>query len=756
MVVSYHSQSPKFGSAIIPESYRLTTTSENPHNVAEIAVPGPFAGPLSYRIMPGQQPLQGGRCLVPLRSREVLGIVTGTRPSNAGDSDALKAIIRVIDASPLLSPDVLQLARWVSRYYLYDIYPAFMLALPALLRVGDHAQLKDEPLLVLTIAGQHLDPDKLKGSRQRDALAALQSMQHNGQRCKASELRARGIERAHWKSLEQKRLLKQEAASLNPNTPQGQLRQPSLDLNDDQSAALKALPTEGFAVQLLEGVTGSGKTEVYLQAMSRTLALGKRVLVLVPEIGLTPQTLARFEQRFQDQLVTLHSGLTDKHRNNAWLRAQGGEAGIILGTRSAVLTPIPDLGLIVVDEEHDASYKQQDTLRYHARDLAIYRARLLNIPVILGSATPSLESLHNAYEGRYQHRQLQQRAQGQQRARLETIDMRKQQQQHGVSERLLHRIRQHLDGDNQVLLFLNRRGYAPSWFCHQCGWMSDCPFCDARLTYHRGRHQMLCHHCGHQERPANQCPDCGSSDLTPLGAGTERAEEALSTWFPTTPIIRFDRDSVANTRDLEHQLARAHADGPAILVGTQMLAKGHHFNRVTLVGIIDMDAGLFSADFRARERMGQLLVQVSGRSGRGERAGEVVLQTFHPDHPFFTPLLEQDYPAFAAQLLAERQRSGLPPFGFLACLRSDSAYPQRAEQLLKEMAQRLLAEPGIRVFGPLPALLSRRAGKHRFTLLVQSDQRSRLHTALQPLVAGYPRQQRHLSWHLDIDPIDLM
>lgn len=734
----------------------MTTNSEHPPRIADITVPGPFAGPLSYRIEPGQTPVPGTRCLVQLRSRQVVGVVTQIRTTSPGDSDTLKSIVQVLDEQPLLSPDVLQLAQWVSRYYLYDAYPAYMLAFPAALRAGEAAALNDEPRLELTVAGAHLNPYQLKGQRQRDALTLLQSLNQSGQACTPALLRARGVERAHWKGLVDKRLLKQQKAQLIPATPDGTLRQDALALNPDQSAALDAFPTEGFTVQLLEGVTGSGKTEVYLQAMQRALARGKRVLVLVPEIGLTPQTLARFQQRFQDSLVALHSGLTDKQRNNAWLRAQAGEASIILGTRSAVLTPIPDLGLIVVDEEHDASYKQQDTLRYHARDLAIYRARLLNIPAMLGSATPSLESLHNAQQGRYQHQQLQQRAQGQKRARLETIDMRKQRQEHGVSERLLHRIREHLDNGNQVLLFLNRRGYAPSWFCRQCGWMSDCPFCDARLTYHRGRHQMLCHHCGHQEKPQQQCPDCGSTDLTPLGAGTERAEEALTAWFPDMPIIRFDRDSVASARDLEQQLSRAQADGPAILVGTQMLAKGHHFERVTLVGIIDMDAGLFSADFRARERMGQLLVQVSGRSGRGDLSGEVVLQTFHPDHPFFTPLLEQDYPAFSAQLLAERQRSGLPPFGFLACLRSDSAYPQRAEQLLKEMASRLLAEPGIRVFGPLPALLSRRAGKHRFTLLVQSDQRSRLHTALQPLVADYPRQQRHVSWHLDIDPIDLM
>jgi primosomal protein N' (replication factor Y) len=334
--------------------------------------------------------------------------------------------------------------------------------------------------------------------------------------------------------------------------------------------------------------------------------------------------------------------------------------------------------------------------------------------------------------------------------------MRSQSHEHGVSLRLRHRVAQHLASGHQVLLFLNRRGYAPSWFCGHCGWMADCPMCDARLTYHRGRHQLLCHHCGYQTPPVTTCPDCQSQELLPLGAGTERAEEALLEWFPETPIIRFDRDTVATETRLNQQLEKAQQDGPAILVGTQMLAKGHHFERVTLVAIVDMDAGLFSADYRARERMGQLLVQVAGRAGRGELQGEVVLQSWHPDHPFFEPLLDQNYRRFADQLLGERERSGLPPFGYLACLRSDSAYPRQAEDLLGEMASTLLTQPGIRVFGPLPAILSRRAGKHRFILLVQSARRSQLHSALAPLVRQYPRQQRHLSWHLDIDPLDLM
>ena len=743
---------PKIGSAIIPESDRLTTTLASTVTIADVVVPGPFQAPLSYCLPPTGEVLPGQRVRVPLRKKTVVGLVTGSRQVSEEEAGRLKPVEAILDEKPLVEASLLAIADWISRYYLYDAHSAYLLALPATLRNGDEATLAEEEQVALTVAGEHLEPGQLKGERQQQALAWLQAHGPGT----PSELRAQGIQRPHWQGLVKKRLARTEAASASPGTPVGELKQPPLPLNDDQQAALDALQLGRFNTLLLEGITGSGKTEVYLQAMARVLNAGQRVLVLVPEIGLTPQTLARFQQRFGDKLVALHSGLNDRQRHNAWLRAKTGEAAIVLGTRSAVLTPIPDLGLIVVDEEHDSSFKQQDTLRYHARDVAIYRARQTGIPVILGSATPSLESLHNAQSGRYRHARLQQRAQGHRLDRLETIDMRRQQHQDGLSERLVHRVRQHLDSGNQVLLFLNRRGYAPSWFCTACGWMADCPFCDARLTYHRSRHMTLCHHCGYQARPETTCPDCGSHELMPLGAGTERAEEALGQLFGDVPIIRFDRDAITSAKTLDAQLSRTHEAGPAILVGTQMLAKGHHFDRVTLVGILDMDAGLFSADFRAREKMGQLLIQVAGRAGRGERAGEVVLQSWHPDHPFFEPLLNQDYASFAQQLLTERERSGLPPFGYLACLRSDSAYPKRAEQWLGEMAERLLATGEVRVFGPLPAILSRRAGKHRFILLVQCQSRARLHAVLEPLVRDYPRQHRHVSWHLDIDPIDLM
>ncbi|MCH8532243.1 MAG: primosomal protein N' [Saccharospirillum sp.] len=728
------------------------TTTERPQNRRiDVMVPGPFAGPLSYQWQ-GPAPEPGMRVKAPLRNKTVVGVVVSSQPAEDSELTSLKPLVEVLDAVPLLDDALLKVAAWMGRYYLYDASSPYLLALPATLRKGEPAVTQQEPVLQLTVAGQHLEAEQLRGTKQREALKIMQARGP----ATATTLRQWGVERAHWQGLKKKRFVEEASSVTTARAPTGSLSSPPLALTEPQAHALHQLRDKAFNVVLVEGVTGSGKTEVYLQAMARTLAAGKRVLVLVPEIGLTPQTLSRFQQRFTDSLVALHSGLSDRQRHNAWMMACQGEASIVLGTRSAVLTPIPDLGLIVVDEEHDASYKQQDTLRYHARDVAVYRARQLNIPVMLGSATPSLESLHNAQQGRFHHALLPQRASGQKRQRIETIDMRAQTHEHGVSERLRHRIAQHLGSGHQVLLFLNRRGYAPSWFCGHCGWMADCPMCDARLTYHRGRHQLLCHHCGYQTPPVTTCPDCQSKDLLPLGAGTERAEEALTEWFPDIPILRFDRDTVSTEKRLHQQLERANQDGPAILVGTQMLAKGHHFERVTLVAIVDMDAGLFSADYRARERMGQLLVQVAGRAGRGELAGEVVLQSWHPDHPFFEPLLDQDYRRFAEQLLSERQRSGLPPYGFLACLRSDSAYPKQAEDLLGEMASTLLTQPGIRVFGPLPAILSRRAGKHRFILLVQSAKRSQLHSALEPLVRQYSRQQRHLSWHLDIDPLDLM
>lgn len=539
---------------------------------------------------------------------------------------------------------------------------------------------------------------------------------------------------------------------------------PRPELTGEQAVAVAAIdPAAGFAAHLLHGVTGSGKTEVYLQLIREALEAGKQALILIPEINLGPQTLARFEQRFNARIALLHSAVNDRERLDAWLAARDGEADIIIGTRSALFTPMKNPGLIIIDEEHDGSYKQQEGLRYHARDLALVRARQENIPIVLGSATPSLESLHNAYTGRYGLLRLNHRAGGAQAPRFLRLDVKSRPLDSGISGPMQQAIGQTLAAGQQVLVFLNRRGFAPTLLCHDCGWMSECPRCDARMTVHQRSGELRCHHCGYDERVPRQCPQCNKVDLRPVGAGTERAEERLSILFPDYPVLRVDRDSTSRKDAMNQLFATIQRGQPCILVGTQMLAKGHHFPRVTLVAILDADGGLFSGDFRASERMAQLIVQVAGRAGRAEEPGRVIIQTHLADHPLLVQLTEQGYFAFAEQALSERRAAGLPPFAHLALLRAEAHKPGQAEGFLDEAcaaAEQLLAEHnlhGIELLGPVPAPMERRAGRYRAQLLLQANARAPLHRLINAwlLLLEHMPSGRQVRWSLDVDPVDL-
>ena len=530
-----------------------------------------------------------------------------------------------------------------------------------------------------------------------------------------------------------------------------------------QQAADAVADAHGFAPMLLYGVTGSGKTEVYLQLIRETLEAGKQALVLIPEINLGPQTLARFEQRFNARIALLHSAVNDRERLDAWLAARDGEADIIIGTRSALFTPMKNPGLIIIDEEHDGSYKQQEGLRYHARDLALVRAHQENVPILLGSATPSLESLHNAHTGRYGLLRMNHRAGGAKQPRFLRLDVRSRPLDSGISGPLQQAIGKTLEAGQQVLVFLNRRGFAPTLLCHDCGWMSGCPRCDARMTVHQRSGVLRCHHCGYDERLPLRCPKCAHVDLRPVGAGTERAEERLKVLFPDFPVLRVDRDSTSR-KDAMHNLFTTIQRGqPSILVGTQMLAKGHHFPRVTLVAILDADGGLFSGDFRASERMAQLIVQVAGRAGRAEEPGKVIVQTHLAEHPLLVQLTEEGYFAFAEQALSERRGAGLPPFAHLALLRAEAHKPGQAEGFLDEAcsaAERLLAEQGgqgIELLGPVPAPMERRAGRFRAQLLLQASARAPLHRLISAWLLELEQMPsgRQVRWSLDVDPVDL-
>lgn len=531
----------------------------------------------------------------------------------------------------------------------------------------------------------------------------------------------------------------------------------SLALNPAQENAVEKISQQhGFQTFLLEGITGSGKTEVYLQVIQKIIQEGKQALVLVPEIGLTPQTVSRFQNRFNLPVAVLHSRLNETERMDAWISAKEGEAKIIIGTRSAILTPFKNLGIIILDEEHDMSFKQQAGLRYSAREVSIMRAKYENVPIILGSATPSLESLHNAQRERFIHLHLPERAGVAAHPTFKIIDLRNQELLGGLSKTLLNAIQNHLNANQQVMVFLNRRGYAPSLICHACGWVADCPNCDAHLTLHSGDHKLICHHCGTTRPIYKHCLSCKHTELLPVGLGTERLEEVLQEKFKNYPIIRLDRDSTRSKNALHNILSEIQSGQGQIIIGTQMLAKGHHFPNVTLVAIVDADSGLFSTDFRATERLGQLIIQVSGRAGREEKPGEVYIQTHHPENKILQTLISKGYSSFANQLLEERKITNLPPYAYLAILRAEGKSAYLPNQFLQEV-RKIPTFNTLEVLGPIPALMQRKAGQYRANLLIQTQHRAHLQQWL-PTLLNYISQlptSRKVRWSLDVDPQEI-
>ncbi len=534
----------------------------------------------------------------------------------------------------------------------------------------------------------------------------------------------------------------------------------TLTLNAAQQSAISSIQASihQFQVFLLNGVTGSGKTEVYLQTIQWVIQENKQVLVMVPEIGLTPQTIQRFRERFSVPVIALHSGLTEKQRLNAWSQIRAGFAAIVIGTRSAIFSPFKSLGLIIVDEEHDISYKQQDMFRYHARDLAIMRAHFNHIPIILGSATPALETFHKAEQGKFHSLSLPMRAGNAMMPEFSVIDIRNKPLEQGLSQTLLSEIKHHLESGNQVMLFLNRRGFAPILLCHNCGWMVNCKRCDMRMTYHQHTKRLHCHHCDTQKFLPKTCDTCGCAELVPVGMGTERLELALEKHFPDVPIARMDRDSTQRKGSMEALLDGVQSGHYRMLIGTQMLAKGHHFPNVTLVGIVDADGGFFSSDFRAIERMGQLLMQVAGRAGRMEKAGKVMIQTHHPEHPLLHRLCNESYEKFAVSLLEERAHAALPPYAYFALFRAEAYKLQHATEFLQQLKN--LVDPtgkNLQVLGPIPAPMPRRAGRYRAQLLVQSRLRPTLQACLKNLVPDIERisMKHRIRWSLDVDPMEM-
>ena len=725
--------------------------------VLRVALPVPLPRLFDYRPAAGMvdRAAIGCRVRVPFGSRELVGVVAGVGAPTDG-IDGLREAIALLDPVPLLGGELFDSLQWLARYNHAPLGEVFATALPSALRRGEPLPDTDTWAWRLTEAGLGAHARLRAGSRPRrlaDCLADghcdedVLSDTVDGWRAAARSLAARGlVER-----------VPSTTASL-ASTPI-----PGPVANDEQAAAIDALARarEQFAPMLLDGVTGSGKTEVYLQAITDCLGRGRQALVLVPEIGLTPQMLARFRARLGVPVHALHSDLADTQRARVWAAAWRGEARVIVGTRSAVFTPLPDAGLIVVDEEHDASYKQQDGIRYNARDFALVRAKALGVPVVLGSATPSLESLHNAALGRYAHLRLHKRAGVAQAPSVRVIDVRKRPLQAGLSQQLLDAMAATLAAGGQVLVFKNRRGYAPVLLCHDCGWTAHCQRCSTpanstAMTVHAGGRRLQCHHCGARRPVPLACPDCGALALQPQGNGTERIEEFLAQRFADVPVLRVDRGSTRRRDSLE-ALLDGFGTQPGILVGTQMLAKGHDLPNLTLVAVVGIDEGLFSADFRAHEKVAQMLVQVAGRAGRAARPGDVWLQTHHPQHPLLQTLIEGGYHAFAVQELAQREAAGFPPFAHLALLRAEAASVDPPTAFLQAARGLLGDAAGVDMHGPLPAPMPRRAGMQRVQLLLSAVERRSLHAALDAVV---PRlhalpEARRVRWSIDVDPLDL-
>lgn len=730
--------------------------------ILRVAVPSPVRRSFDYLPPPDVEPrclLPGIRLRVPFGRRNVIGVLLELVSRPRIDRSRLKAAVEALDTCPVVPDPLLRLAAWASDYYHHPPGDVFSHLLPGLLRQGRAPRRQVRTLWRLTDAGRAVDPGAT-GSAMRQS-AILKLLQTRTDAVAQAELNATFPHcHAPLKRLQEKGWIRPTQAPVEPPSRVEETR--ALSVNPGQTTAVDAVSAAlgRFEAFLLEGVTGSGKTEVYLRIIERVLARGDQALVLLPEIGLTPQMIGRFRSRLEVAVALYHSGLSERERLDAWVMAGSGEAPVILGTRSAVFLPLARPGILIVDEEHDMSYKQQEGFRYHARDVAVMRARQASIPVVLGSATPSLESLYNAARGRYRHLTLANRAGNALPPRMRLLDIRQRPLEDGVSDTLLQAAARHLDHGNQVLIFLNRRGYAPTVLCHDCGWVARCQRCDAHLVLHQGDGVLRCHHCGGQQALPGHCPECRSAELRPLGQGTERIEQSLRRRFAGHEVIRIDRDSTRRKGTLQALLDKVREGKGMILVGTQMMAKGHHLPDVTLVGVLNADAGLFSADFRASERMAQTIIQVAGRAGRSDKPGTVLIQTHHPEHAQLQALIDNGYPAFARALMDERRQAELPPFAGMALMRAEATEQSAPQAFLTEARRKAehRHDSHVQLLGPVPAPMERRAGRYRAQLLIQARRRSHLHELLDawlPEVEGLPAA-RKVRWSLDVDPMELL
>ena len=702
--------------------------------------------------------LPGTRVSVPFgRRKDQVGMVLGVVDQSPLQPDQLKSVSKVIDYEPLFSPRHFELLCWAADYYHYPVGEVLFSTLPGLLRKGKSVERGYDEIFRVSAEGRKTDP----GNNAPAQIALLRILRTYPGGLTRQELRTKQTQYAKpLKALLEKGLVRRLIAGVaGPVAAETEDR--GFALNQRQIQAINSITakTDAHHTHVLQGITGSGKTEVYIEAVRRVVEQNRQALILVPEIGLTTQFIDRLKRRLPVDIRVQHSALNETERLRNWLAARNGEAAVIIGTRSAVWTPLKSPGIYVVDEEHDPSYKQESGFRYSAKDIAIVRGKLDNVPVVLGSATPSLETLKNIRSRKYGEQHLPTRASGAKSPEIRFINLRNEPVSGAVSKTLLDEIAITLEKNNQVLLFLNRRGYAPVILCHSCGWYAECGHCSVKMTYHKDKNRLICHHCDARRVLPARCPNCDEAELIEVGHGTQRLDQTLTEHFPDARILRIDRDSTRRKGSMERMIKDITTGKADVLIGTQMLAKGHHFPRLTLVGIIDADAGLLSTDFRASERLAQLIVQVSGRAGREDRPGVVFIQTHFPEHPLLQTLVAQGYDQFAGLLLAERKKAQLPPYSYLALLGAEAVGREAAEKFLHEARNRLKqCSADLRIFGPVNAPIEKRRGRYRNQLLIQSANRNVLRKAMAQwcrLLESIPGANR-TRWSLDIDPQDML
>ena len=730
-------------------------------DLVEVLIPIPLMEKFSYLPPKNNSNLlkQGSRVLVPFGKRTLVGVVWSFSDRDKSLKRKYKHIKEVLDEVPLLDTNSIHLAEWSSRYYHYPLGEIISYFFPPSLRKGKEAKFRESQYLELTSKGSFLDEEALSRAPIQQKLISILK---DKKEITLKSAQAFGVSNAVINGLIEKGFVNRFSRELSPykKLENKQLSSPK-QLNPEQNKAVNAIKKakDKNTTFLLDGITGSGKTEVYLQAIQEVINEGKQALILIPEIGLAPQAEERFREYFGDRVMSFHSAKNEREKVDAWLGASRGLVDIIIGTRSSVFLPMKNLGIIVVDEEHDLSFKQMEKFRYSARDMALYRAKLEKIPVVLASATPSLETLKNVQEEKYKVLKLNKRATGASLPTFHAVDLKGKELHEGLSKELLEATQTELDKGNQVLIFLNRRGYAPSLICKVCGWISNCDRCDALMTVHKNPLKLHCHHCEAQKPYPSKCQSCGSDDFLTYGFGTERVEEFLRGYFPNTKTLRIDSDSTRKKESLNEYFDEIKKGEPIILLGTQLLAKGHHFPNVTLVGIIDADSGLFSADFRGSERVAQLMTQVSGRAGRDKKPGRVILQSYCLDHPQIEEIITGSYEKFAKRLLEERKSYKIPPFSFQAKIFAESPKSLVSRDFILNILNQSKIEKqissNVRIVGPLPSIMEKKSGVYRWELSIFSSSRSNLHKFLDVMQSRLyePKLTKQVRWSIDVDPL---